>query len=166
MSDRPPRGRLFVITGGGAAERAEVAGALAERLERSVVIEAAAFDAMIVSGRSSEPAPPDAVHLPWVRQLLLRWSAALATAETYQLEGYDAVVTDDLTGDRLEDFLDLVAPETVLLVALDDGSDLATPRWGLWVRSPDRPAGDLADVVLSRLAEAAVATDPGAVATI
>ena len=49
---------------------------------------------------------------------LLRWSAALAVAETYQLEGFDAVVAEDALGDRLEDFLDLVEPEPVHVVVV------------------------------------------------
>ena len=64
---------------------------------------------------------------------LLRWSAALAVAETYQLEGFDAVVAEDALGDRLEDFLDLVEPEPVHVVVVRDDADPATPQWGLWV---------------------------------
>jgi hypothetical protein len=159
MTEDTSRGRLFVVSGAEAEARTSVAWAMAARLDRSVTVDCTVFDGMIVSG--GEPDNDDAtaqLHLGHIRQRLLRWSAALATAETYQLEGFDAVVTDDLRGERLEDFLDLAAPETVQLVVLDDGSDVETPRWGLWVRSPERPAADLADVVLSRLDEAQVRT--------
>lgn len=166
MNDDEPRGRLFVVTGSTRAERVSVASAVAARLERSIVFDCAMFEELIVSGaQPSAPGAADPLHLGRIRQLLLRWSAGLAAAETYQLEGFDAVVTDELSGARLEDFLDLAAPETVLLVVLDDGTDVETPRWGLWVRSPDRPAADVADIVLTRLDEAVVATDPDAAAT-
>lgn len=163
MTADASRGRLFVVTGAEPATRSSVVIALASRLDRSVAVDCAVFDRMIVSGREPEPAAGSSAgepHLGRIRQLLLRWSAGLATAEAYQLEGFDVVVTDDLGGERLEDFLDLAAPETVLLVVLDDGSDLETPRWGLWVRSAGRPAADLADAVFSRLDEARVETAP------
>jgi hypothetical protein len=162
MTKDASRGRLFVVTGAEPGTRSSVAVAMASRLDRSVTVDCAVFDRMIVSGR--EPEPDDGSwrepHLGRIRQRLLRWSAGLATAEAYQLEGFDAVVSDDLGGERLEDFLDLAAPESVLLVVLDDGSDLETPRWGLWVRSAGRPPADLADAVLSRLDEARVETAP------
>jgi hypothetical protein len=161
MTEDASRGRLFVVTGAEADTRASLAVAMAARLDRSVTVDCSVFDRMIVSGHEPEPEDPTSAQkaqLGHIRQRLLRWSAGLATAETYQLEGFDAVVTDDLRGSRLEDFLDLAAPESVLLVVLDDGSDLETPRWGLWVRSPGRPAAELADVVLSRLDEALVET--------
>jgi hypothetical protein len=163
MTQDASRGRLFVVTGAAPDMRASVAAAMAARLDRSITVDCTVFDRMIVSGSEPEPVDQSSGQEPYlgrIRRLFLRWSAGLATAETYQLEGFDAVVTDELRGGRLEDFLDLAAPESVLLVVLDDGSDLETPRWGLWVRSPGRPAADLADVVLSRLDEALVVTAP------
>jgi hypothetical protein len=160
MTEDASRGRLLVVTGAEPDARASVALAVAARLHRSVIVDCSLFDGMIVAGREPEPGDDSSAEprLGHIRQRLLRWSAALATAEAFQLEGFDAVVTDDLRAERLEDFLDLAAPETVQLVVLDDGSDVETPRWGLWVRSPERPAADVADVVLSRLDEAQVLT--------
>jgi hypothetical protein len=80
-------------------------------------------------------------------------------AETYQLEGFDAVVAEDALGDRLEDFLDLVEPEPVHVVVIRDDADPATPHWGLWVDvsdSTDRTADD----VVARLDDALVLTTP------
>lgn len=155
MTDAPERGRLFVLTGGTTGVRARVAEGLAARLERAVTVDCSVFDAMIVSGRVPPTDPPTLAQL---RQLLLRWSAGIATAETYQLEGYDAVLTDDLHGEHLEDFLDLVAPAPVLLVVIDDGSDKRTPHWGLWLQGTGRPADDLAEDILARLDDALVLT--------
>ena len=99
-------------------------------------------------------------------QLLLRWSASIAAAETFLLEGYDAVVSDDVQGDRLEDFLDLAAPETVHLVVLRHPALAAdTPHWGLWVEAGDRQPERVAADVLSRLDDARVVTAERAEAT-
>ena len=93
---------------------------------------------------------------------LLRWSAALAVAETYQLEGFDAVVAEDALGDRLEDFLDLVEPEPVHVVVIRDDADPATPRWGLWVEGTDvgSDADGVAAEVVAHLDESRVLTTP------
>ena len=95
---------------------------------------------------------------------LLRWSAALAVAETYQLEGFDAVVAEDALGDRLEDFLDLVEPEPVHVVVIRDDADPATPQWGLWVEGTDvgSDADGVAAEVVARLDESRVLTTPPA----
>ena len=111
---------------------ATVGSRLAARSARAVAIDAGVFDGMVVAGRESYAAPHDGrATSEQVRQLLLRWSAALATAETYQLEGFDAVISDHVPGPRLEDFLDLVSPEPVHLVVLgapDDPAMRETPR--------------------------------------
>lgn len=158
----PVRGRLFLVTGADAASVGELGRALAGVLPASVAVDGRVVDAMVVSGRP--PTPSGAVadtfrdRAAALRQRLLTWAACLATAETFQLEGFDAVVHDTVTGEGLEDFLDLAAPEPVHLVVLRAGLDPATPRWGLWLDDPvDRP-GDAATVVLDRLDEARVLT--------
>jgi hypothetical protein len=94
------------------------------------------------------------------RELLLRWSACIAVAETYQLEGFDAVITDVVLGDRLEDFLDLVAPEPVhLIVVDDDGGAGGTPRWGLWLDAAPAAPDTAVEPILGRLDDALVTTD-------
>ena len=89
MTDEPvTRGRLFLISAPSEDTAAAVALALGHRLPRCLVVAGSQMDAMLVSGR----APADDVGLEGVRHRLLRWSACLAAAETYQLEGFDAVV--------------------------------------------------------------------------
>lgn len=155
MSEEPvPRGRLFLVTSPRPEAAAAVAVELAHGLPRCVVVAGSQVDAMVVSGR----APDDDVGLEGVRHRLLRWSACLAAAEAYQLEGFDAVVHDVVTGGHLEDFLDLAAPETVHVVVLDDPRVSATPRWGLWLDAGAASSGDLADAVLAHLEEAKVRT--------
>ena len=103
----PARGRLFLVTGPDAAERLAVASSVARALDRCALVDGAQVDRMLVSGRVPVGGPLTGELLG---QLLLRWSASIAAAETFLLEGYDAVVSDDVQGDRLEDFLDLAAP--------------------------------------------------------
>ena len=160
-ADDVVRGRLFVVTGPHAPERSQVATALARRSTRAIAIDCSSFDTMLVTGRQDYDDPPT---LEQIRQLFLRWSAGIATAETYLLEGFDAVVSDAILGSFLDDFLDLVTPEPVHLVVLGDAMDPAlgsTPRYGLWLdtgaRSPDEAARD----VLASLEESLVVTDEG-----
>ena len=156
--DGPTRGRLLVVTGAPDDVRRQVAGELARHFERGALVDGAAFDAMVVTGRTTRDAP---AGLDELRLRMLRISAAIATAETYQLEGFDVVVTDDLRGDGLEDFLDLAAPEPVHVIVVDGGSDDGTtPPWGLWVGGDDATGDVVATVesVLDRRDEALVLT--------
>ena len=147
------RGRLFLVAAADQAPAAAAALALALRLPRCVLVEGSVVDAMVVSGRPSV----NAGSLEETERLLLRWSACLAVAETHLLEGYDAVVTDAVTGDHLDDFLDLAAPEPVHLVVLDAPGSSPTPSWGLWL-DPRLSPHDLATSALERLDEALVLT--------
>jgi hypothetical protein len=155
------RGRLFVVTGPRAPERTEVAMALARRSDRAIAIECSSFDTMLVTGRQDYGDPPTVEQ---IRQLFLRWSAGIATAETYLLEGFDAVISDAILGSFLDDFLDLVTPEPVHLVVLGDALDPAlgsTPRYGLWLESGLRSPDEAARRVLGSLDESLVVTDEG-----
>ncbi|MDV3221790.1 hypothetical protein [Intrasporangium sp.] len=155
MSDESPRrGRLFLVTAPSEDGAAAVALGLGRLLPRAFVIAGSQVESMVVSGG----APDQGAGLEAVRQRLLRWSACLAAAETYQLEGFDAVVHDVVVGEHLEDFLDLAAPETVHLVVLDEPQGSPTPRWGLWLEPGSAPDHQLAQAALERLDEAAVLT--------
>lgn len=155
MTEEPvTRGRLFLVTSPVPDAAAAVAVELAHRLPRCLVVAGSQVDAMVVSGR----VPDDDDDLEGVRHRLLRWSACLAAAETYQLEGFDAVVHDVVIGGHLEDFLDLAAPETVHVVVLDDPRLSATPRWGLWLVARAAPPGTLAEAILAHLDTSRVLT--------
>ncbi|MBC9821610.1 hypothetical protein [Terrabacter sp. MAHUQ-38] len=157
--DAAPRGRLLLVTAGRGRARAGLAAALAARLERAVVVDGEALERAVLPETArrgwAEPPTPEQLRLR-----LLRWSAALAVAETYQLEGFDAVLSDDAHGEHLEDFLDLAAPEPVHVVVLGDPADRVTPRWGLWVGGTTSDEAT-ADEVLARLDEALVPTSEG-----
>ncbi|EWT02316.1 hypothetical protein N865_06665 [Intrasporangium oryzae NRRL B-24470] len=167
MSTAAPagRGRLFLVIG---VAHPEVAAALARRFDQAAVVDVAVFDRMVVAGRASPEDEKDGrPTVEQVRQLLLRWSAAIATAETYQLECFDVVLTDALPGSRLEDVLDLVSPEPVHLVVVggpDDPEVREIPPWGLWLDPAGLTTDEVVDAVLDRLDDAVVptATDPGA----
>ena len=160
LDEAGPRGRLVLVTAARADARAALASAVAARLQRAVVVDGAALEAAVTSGVvPGWDEPPTSDQL---RRRLLRWSAALAVAETYQLEGLDAVVAEEALGDRLEDFLDLVEPEPVHVVVVRDGADPRTPHWGLWVGADGADGTDgtdgTAEDVVARLADALVLT--------
>jgi hypothetical protein len=163
-ADEPgPRGRLLLVTATRAQARAALASTLASRLGHAVLVDGEALEraVVLVPDRSAWTGPPTAEQL---RMRLLRWSAALAVAETYQLEGFDAVIAEDALGDRLEDLLDLVEPEPVHVVVVADEADPPTPRWGLWVESADvgSDAEGVAAQVVAHLEESRVLTTPPA----
>ncbi|WP_076258434.1 hypothetical protein [Intrasporangium flavum] len=155
-------GRLVLVTGADASGLGRLARAVGERLGGALVVDGQVLDSMLVGDASEPGSLPTGVAL--VRRQLLRWSAGLALAETYLIEGHDVVVADRVEGDRLEDYLDLAAPRPVHLVVVGAGIDPSTPGWGLWVTTPpgagdeDALDGTAAEVV-ERLAESVVQTD-------
>ncbi|MEW1954045.1 hypothetical protein [Terrabacter sp. NPDC080008] len=162
-SAEPPgaRGRLVLVTGADASALGQLARAVGELLGDALVVDGQVLESMLVGAASPAPRPDDGVAL--VRRQLLRWSAGLALAETYLIEGHDVVVADRVEGDRLEDYLDLAAPEPVHLVVVEAGIDPSTPAWGLWVTTQPgtgAPAdmADMAAEVVERLAESLVDT--------
>lgn len=150
-ADAGERGRVFVVSGRDPESRLAVGRALAGHLPSAVLVDVVVLADMVVG----DGVPT--TGLEQLRRRLLTWSAAIAMAETYLLEGFDAVVVDDLGGDRLEEFLDLVAPEPAHVVRLDDDG----PDWGLRVDAASDPR-DTADQVLARLDESLVVTDTDA----
>lgn len=183
-AERPP-GRLVLVTGAQAAGKTTVARALAERLPRAVHVDGEAIHAMVVTGEvpMTLPAPSEAVE-----QLFLRWMGSIAVAETYQQAGFDAVISDTVSGDFLDDFLDFVSPAPLHLVVLHPGADTlrareaargktgyhdaatvaalseavdhGTRRVGLWLDTSTHSVTQTVEAILARLSEAQVETDP------
>ncbi|GAB2757121.1 hypothetical protein ACXR8F_00670 [Terrabacter sp. AAH1] len=155
-------GRLVLVTGADASSLGRLGRAIGERLGSSVVVDGQVLDAMLVEAAQGDSGG-ELTAVGLIRRQLLRWSAGLALAETYLIEGYDVVVVDRVEGDRLEDYLDLAAPAPVHLVVVGTGIDPSTPGWGLWVTTPpdtddaESLAGTAAEVV-ERLAESVVDT--------
>lgn len=113
MTDAP--GRLLLVTGARAAGKTVVGAALARSLPRAVHVDRDAIADLVVSGGVP-------MHLPLSRdaleQLYLRWSAAIAVAETYQQAGFDVVMSDDVFGELFADFVDFVRPAPLHVVML------------------------------------------------
>ena len=181
--ERSP-GRLIVVTGAQAAGKTAVGYAVAARLPRAVHVDGDAISAMVVSGGvpMTLPASPAAVE-----QLFLRWLGAIAVAETYQQAGFDAVITDNIFGEWLEDFLDFVSPASVHLVMLNPSAEVLrgreaareksgydrdvtvealfasvseeTSRVGLWLDTSEQTVVETANDILDRLGEALLGAD-------
>lgn len=115
---------LFVISGVSAAGKSTVARLLAGRFERGVYVSGDVIRSMVVSGRADmRPGAGDAA----LRQLVLRYAAALAVASVYLEDGFDVVVEDVIIGPVLRDFLALVPVPEFHLVFLDP--DAAAIEW-------------------------------------
>ena len=156
MTTQRPLGRLVLVTGAPGAGKTTVARAVAARLPRAVHVDGAAIHDMVVTGEVTMtlPAPPEAVE-----QLFLRWLGSIAVAETYQQAGFDAVISDTVLGDFLDDFIDFVSPAPLHLVVLNPSPETATRRVGLWLDTSTQSVTETVEAVLTRLAEARVETD-------
>lgn len=137
-----PEGRFFLISGPGSDA---VATALTARLPRAASVDGQVVDAMFVAD-----------DVPQLERLFLRWTAGIALADSFRYAGFDAVVSESVPEQHIEDFLDFAAPATVHLVRLDDAGD-AQGRWGLCL--PAGPAEEVVDAILARLDDARIETD-------
>lgn len=118
-------GRLIVVSGLAAAGKTTVGRALAESLPRAVHIDGQAVHAFMVTGAEPYAEPRTSEGL---EQMLLRYSGALAVSEVYRLAGYDAVITDNILGTFLGDFIDLAGAGLVYLVMLDPDAETISTR--------------------------------------
>ena len=152
-----PSGRLVLVTGERAATQATIAHGLARALPRAVHIDGDVIAGLVVSG-AAPPGPP--LTRDGLEQLYLRWSAAIAVAETYQQAGFDAIISDTVLGELFADFVDFVSPAPLHVVALGAaGPALArTPRVGLWLRTAGVSPEVTVTEILARLDEARIDT--------
>ena len=119
------QGRLFVITGIPGAGKTTVGRALAKALPKAVFVDGDLIGDTVVSGKEVISEPPS---IEAIEQLLLRYAGALTLADVYRSAGFDAVIADDIIGDRLDDFLELAEPEPVHLVVLHPSADVVGER--------------------------------------
>jgi predicted kinase len=120
---------LFVISGVPASGKTTVGRLLASRLDKAVCVPGDAIRAMVVSGRADMRSDAGEAQL---RQLLLRYSGALAVAGVYLEAGFDAIVEDVIIGPVLRKFLALVpVPEMHLVVLNPDAEAVADRDRGL-----------------------------------
>ena len=116
----------LIITGAPGAGKSSVARALAERLQRSALLDGDTINRLIVSGfvwALGEPADEAARQVRLLHANLCALGANFADAAITPV--IDAVVTDR---DRLGFFLEALAPRRVLLVVLAPGADICRAR--------------------------------------
>ncbi len=118
---------------------------MARRLDQSVVVDGPILAGIVASEHASA-----AGELGMIRTCLLRYCAEIALAETYRRAGYDVLIVEDLPGQRLNDFLDLVSPDSVHLIVVD-GSPPSYAHGLPVLTRPDMEG--LAREVLGRLTE-------------
>jgi len=159
VSDERPPGRLVLVTGEPGTQPHGVARAVAAGVARAVHVDVEALQDLVVAGAVALHDPPSPES---VEQLFLRWLAGIAVGETYQRAGFDAVLSERVSGDFLTDLLDFVDPAPVHLVMLrgarteTDGATLGSTDLsggGLRLDLGDDPPQEVARIVLARLDE-------------
>lgn len=115
MPEDPALGRLFVVIGDAVAQPALVGRSLAQALQKSVFVDGVTIDSMVTAGRMPIGVPPTVGGL---EQLYTRYAAALTLADVYRSNGFDAVLSDFMSGDYLTDFLDLADTGPLHLIVL------------------------------------------------
>lgn len=115
VPEDPAFGRLFVVIGDAVAQPALVGRSLAQALQKSVFVDGETIDSMVTAGRMPIGVPPTVGGL---EQLYTRYAAALTLADVYRTNGFDAVLSDFMSGDYLTDFLDLADTAPLHLIVL------------------------------------------------
>jgi hypothetical protein len=116
----------LIITGPPGAGKSSVARLIAERLRRSALLDGDAINALIVSGfvwALGEPAEEAARQVRLLHANLCSLAANFADAAITPV--IDAVLPD---GDRLDFFLETLAPRPVLMVVLAPSADVCRRR--------------------------------------
>ncbi|HEY3870444.1 MAG TPA: AAA family ATPase [Actinocrinis sp.] len=164
--------RLIVVSGIPASGKSTVARILAQRSRFGVVVDGDAVVNGVVSGgvRMSPNASDEAL-----RQLRLRYRAALAMAEVYLGGGFDVVFNENILGPVLAELPGLVPCDEFHLVVLNPDAETVlrrdrgrrktayrdngrftidqlhsllaneTPRLGLWLDTTDQTPDETAD---------------------
>jgi chloramphenicol 3-O-phosphotransferase len=116
----------LIVTGAPGAGKSSVSRAVAQRLERSALLDGDAINALTVSGfvwALGEPADEAARQVDLLHTNLCALAANFADASFTPV--VDAVIADR---GRLDFFLETLAPRRVLLVVLTPGADVCRAR--------------------------------------
>lgn len=116
------------MIGDAVADPALVGRSLAQALQKSVFVDGETIDSMVIAGRMPIGVPPTVGGL---EQLYTRYAAALTLSDVYRTNGFDAVISDFMTGDYLTDFLDLADTGPLHLIVLHPPFDTVLDSQGL-----------------------------------
>ncbi|WP_223297462.1 AAA family ATPase [Catenulispora acidiphila] len=177
---------MIVVTGIPASGKSTVAAVLAQRCARGVIVDGDTIRAMVVSGCVDMSREPSAEAL-W--QLRLRYQASLAVAGVYLQAGFDVVFNDNVLGPLLDELPGLVPCDRFHLVVLNPSPEVIrdrdrqraktaytaengkfdwlrdvltkeTPRLGLWLDTSRQTPDESADIIIAKLDESLIFTDP------
>jgi len=117
---------IILVTGIQAAGKSTIAQALAEQLDRSVHVRGDLFRRMVVNGRAEMGAANPSAEA--VRQLMLRYQLAAATADGYVNAGFTVVWQDIIIGSYLTEVMSAVQSRPLYLVVLAPRADVVQRR--------------------------------------
>jgi hypothetical protein len=147
---------VVLVTGIQAAGKTTVGKLLSRRLTRSAFIDGDDLARMVVSGRSgmTPDAPTEAVA-----QLHLRYQQAAMLADSFHGSGFTAVIADNIYGEDLQRFIDMIQARPLISVVLVPNSQAVIAR------ELGRGYGAYNDWLAGGTLEDAVATFQGYLAT-
>lgn len=148
-------GHLIVISGATASGKTTVGHEIALRRDRALHIDGDFIQSLVVSGSITMTIPPPPGALD---QLRLRYRAALALADLYLDEGFDAIVSDNMFEDEAQRFLALAQQSqpsrSVHFVMLNPSVE------AIWERYNQRPGGGYTAYLTPEIVKAAVERTP------
>jgi chloramphenicol 3-O-phosphotransferase len=117
--------QVVIITGVQGAGKSSVAAALASVLERSIHLDGDLIYRMVVSGRENMSPSPSGEA---VRQLRLRYAAAVEVLRIYATAGFSTVYSDVIRQEDYPAIIHGLSPLSVCTVVLTPSTDVVVAR--------------------------------------
>ena len=129
---------VFLITGISAAGKTTTGQLLAERLHPSVHVKGDVFRRMVVSGRRHMQGEPDPEAR---RQLDLRYSLGVSTADRFFEAGFNVVVQDIVMGPSVTAYVDAIKSRPLHVVVLVPRVEVVAQREAARSKTAYQPDG-------------------------